>query len=148
MKASESLPIEMREPVDTEIFRYAYQIACSVSTGGMPSENPSIKSFYIHNEDRTIDEIRFTDTPLNRILCELSKHLSDCGQPSSVYMRVVWRILESWKLAENKKFSYWIEHNEGSSSFHPDLIDAMATCRLTKKGAWPVKRILRMLEAS
>jgi hypothetical protein len=137
---------EKTKPVDPEHFGFAMQLASAASSYRMPMESPAKQKIMLEMPDGKLQEIRFTDIPMNRAAMAIRDHFApDMEAARSAMMR--WMALV--RLASHPSMRKW-ERRSGENQewieIHNAVFDAAALLPLNKNGDFNVKAFFKKVE--
>jgi hypothetical protein len=114
--------------------------AVNAGIGQAIVEDPTKRGLRILDEDGGVSEIRFADTPMNRMITALLERFGATDEYASAASRI-WALFGAIRQGELKE---WIRPGETAeiTEIHPAVMDAAATVILTPDGKFPTEEFL------
>lgn len=133
-----------------EELQFALEAGNAAVTLKMPITNPEEMKLGISYDDGSVDEIAFTDTPLNRMMFGMKKVFKDEPAKATACQMRMFALMDLLEDPKSKrKLKHWIRedpNDANESHLHEDLLSVAAKVPLNKDAQFQRKRFLSEID--
>ncbi len=137
---------ELTPRVDPEQFAFALQLGSAASTYRMPMESPSKMGVGLEMPDGTVQQIRFTDVPLNRLALAIREHFGPDRKTFASVMTRFFALQRLWKNNRMKKWVRKVEGEPGAREVNEAVFTAAATLAVNAQGRFDENLFFKKVE--
>ncbi len=141
--ADKPLPkFDQIQPIDPDEFDTALNWAMNAASGKAIVTNPSKTRLNIDLGNGKVEQIGFTDIPINRAMMAITERYGNSDKNYFVSMRM----FALFHIMHNPAMNKWMKKGEEMIGLHPAVIEAAATVMLGSDGNFPVNSFLAKVE--
>lgn len=127
--------MEEAQPFDPDEFNTALNWYQNAYMHQAHVSNPENYKVNIDYGNGKVDQIGFTDIPMNRGMIALKERY---GHDTLKFFSITMRIWAMFHIMHDPNMKKYIRHGEEYDEFHPAVLDAAALVMLDKDGNFPV----------